>query len=151
MVDFCQPSDRCRYTQIWNRAWCRFACPLRAYMETIAKYTTKLSIEAKHTVSGAMSVQDNAKWVFLYMSLHSVNTTKQSYPACIHVNLYWSMSIDVPLEKRALWNLTPTILSPPKEPWACKFYLAVGLFKKATVLRHISEQFILSHNPLWRR
>ena len=54
MVDFWLASvvGVALYPYFGNRMWCRFACPLRAYMETIAKYTTKLSIEANETCIG---------------------------------------------------------------------------------------------------
>ncbi len=54
MVDFWLASvlGVALYPYLGNRVWCRFACPLRAYMETIAKYTTRLSIESKDTCIG---------------------------------------------------------------------------------------------------
>jgi|GEM_PF-1132518 len=54
MVDFWLASviGVALYPYLGNRVWCRFACPLRAYMETIAKYTTKLSIDSKDTCIG---------------------------------------------------------------------------------------------------
>lgn len=54
MVDFWLASvlGVALYPYLGNRVWCRFACPLRAYMETVAKYTTKLSIESKDTCIG---------------------------------------------------------------------------------------------------
>jgi NosR/NirI family transcriptional regulator, nitrous oxide reductase regulator len=54
MVDFWLASvlGIALYPYLGNRVWCRFACPLRAYMETIAKYTTKLSIDSNDSCIG---------------------------------------------------------------------------------------------------
>ena len=40
------------YPILGNRIWCRYACPLRAYMEIIAQHTSKISIESKDTCIG---------------------------------------------------------------------------------------------------
>jgi NosR/NirI family nitrous oxide reductase transcriptional regulator len=40
------------YPYLGNRVWCRFFCPLRAYMEIVAKYVSKIQIVANEKCIG---------------------------------------------------------------------------------------------------
>ena len=40
------------YPYLGNRVWCRFICPLRAYMELLAKWFTKIKIVSNEKCIG---------------------------------------------------------------------------------------------------
>ena len=125
MVDFWLASviGVALYPYFGNRIWCRFACPLRAYMETIAKYTTKLSIESKDTCIGCYECTRQCQMGIPVheFALRQHSLTNQN-AACIQCGI----CIEVcPLDVLTIGNAGEpvkisfkTVLSPPIEPWA---------------------------------
>ena len=125
MVDFWLASvvGVALYPYFGNRVWCRFVCPLRAYMETIAKHTTKLSIEANDTCIGCYECTRQCQMGIpvheFALRQHSLNNQNS---ACIQCGI----CIEVcPLDVLNIGEAgTPVrvnlndILAPPKEPWS---------------------------------
>ena len=125
MVDFWLASvvGVALYPYFGNRVWCRFICPLRAYMETIAKYTTKLSIEANDTCIGCYECTRQCQMGIpvheFALRQHSLNNQNS---ACIQCGI----CIEVcPLDVLSIGEAgtpirvdTKDLLTPPKEPWS---------------------------------
>lgn len=124
MVDFWLASviGVALYPYFGNRMWCRFACPLRAYMETIAKYTTTLSIEANDTCIGCYECTRQCQmgipvheFALRQHSLNNQNSACIQCGICIEVCPLDVLNVG---KKGTPIKLTfPTVLSPPTEPW----------------------------------
>ena len=124
MVDFWLASvvGVALYPYLGNRVWCRFFCPLRAYMEVIAKRLARIAIAADHKCIGCgectrhcqMGI-DVQRFAQTQELMHNGNSACIQCGICIQV---------CPMDVLSLTRNRPVgfapdtgLLAPPKARW----------------------------------
>lgn len=125
MVDFWLASvlGVALYPYLGNRVWCRFFCPLRAYMEALAKWFSKITIRANHKCIGCgectrycqMGI-DVQRFAQTQELMHNGNSACIQCGICIQVCPMDVLSID---RNREVTLQLPEdgLLAPPKARW----------------------------------
>ena len=110
------------YPLLGNRVWCRFACPLRAYMEILAQHTSRISIDSNEQCIGCYECTRHCQmgipvdqFALRHTPLTPQNTSCIQCGICIDVCPLDVLSIGQSGEPVQIqWK---TIQHPPNPPW----------------------------------
>lgn len=124
MVDFALASviGVALYPYFGNRVWCRFFCPLRAYMEVISARISKVTIRANDKCIGCNECTrycqmgiDVQRFAQTGTLLHNGNSSCIQCGICIQVCPMEVLSIDA--NRPVGLDLQGGLLEPPKASW----------------------------------
>jgi thioredoxin reductase/ferredoxin len=125
MVDFWLASvlGVALYPYLGNRVWCRFFCPLRAYMEVLAKRFSRIQIRSNDKCIGCgectrycqMGI-DVQRFAQTRTDLHNGNSACIQCGICIQVCPMEVLSLDRGREVQLRIDSGPA-LAPPKASW----------------------------------